>query len=108
MKNQALIHFNLSNTGLNQEIMYELMAYVRVSPSLVSLHLSSNPGVTEDAKAKYKMLLNAKYEKNVDNVILKFQEVAGDKVLHQDLLDENFVYHTLSTHNREQVQARRI
>ena len=44
-KNQNLIHFDLSGTGLTTYVIYEIACAMRKSRSIVGLHLSENPGV---------------------------------------------------------------
>lgn len=48
--NQALQHFNLSNTGISEEVIKSVGISLDKSRGLVSIHLSNNPGITERVK----------------------------------------------------------
>jgi alanine racemase len=37
---------NLNNTGLSEDIIYELLTQAKESKNLVAIHLSNNPGVS--------------------------------------------------------------
>jgi hypothetical protein len=49
-QNTKLIHLNLQNTGLNQQILVDLVRAVKRAKSLLGLHLGMNPGVTEEVR----------------------------------------------------------
>eukprot|EP00347_Sterkiella_histriomuscorum_P014450 403360819 len=48
--NKNLLHLDISNTGMTQPMLWSLGTALRRSRSLVSIHLSGNPGVTEQLK----------------------------------------------------------
>jgi hypothetical protein len=48
--NKTLIHFDLSSTGLNEGMVMHIGTALRRAKSLVSMHLSGNPGVTAQMK----------------------------------------------------------
>lgn len=56
--NQTLTHFDLSNCGLTEDIIYEILTYIKSSPTLVSIHLSNNPGITRDSVNKFASILD--------------------------------------------------
>lgn len=58
MDSHHLTHLNLSNTGLNEEIVHALLPAIKSSTSLVAVHLSSNPGITERSKAEIMEFFN--------------------------------------------------
>lgn len=41
--NQSLIHLDLSSCGLTHQVILNLVAMIRQSPSLVGVHFSGNP-----------------------------------------------------------------
>lgn len=45
-----LLHFDLSNTCLNENIIRGIGISLGKAPCLVSLHLCGNPGVTQQVK----------------------------------------------------------
>ena len=49
-KNTVLLHLDLSNMGIHSEMIKEFGPALRKSKSILSLHLSGNPGVTKDVK----------------------------------------------------------
>jgi hypothetical protein len=49
-RNSNLIHVNLANCGLDSDMLKEFGVALRRAKSLVSLHLSSNPGDTEEVR----------------------------------------------------------
>lgn len=53
------MHLMLVQCGLSFEVLDALMPYIRLSPSLLSVHLSNNPGITGtgDQGAEYRDLL---------------------------------------------------
>ena len=48
--NKNLLHLDLSNTGLNEQMVRTIATALKRSRSIVSLHLTGNPGVTPEAK----------------------------------------------------------
>jgi len=49
--NKSLLHFNLSHTGLSEHHVKAIGASLRRGRSILVLHMTGNPGVTEDVKA---------------------------------------------------------
>lgn len=49
--NKSLLHLNLSHTGLTEHQVREIGTSLRRGRSILVLHLSGNPGVTEDIKS---------------------------------------------------------
>ena len=48
--NKNLLHLDLSNTGLNEQMVRTIATALKRSRSIISLHLTGNPGVTPEAK----------------------------------------------------------
>jgi len=48
---RSLLHLDLSQTGLNQLCIKIIGISLRRARSLLSLHLSENPGITSDLKS---------------------------------------------------------
>jgi hypothetical protein len=59
VRNSALQHLDLTNTGLNAITIYKLCVVVAESPSLQAVHFSGNPGVTPDLRLKVRQLFGA-------------------------------------------------
>ena len=53
----------MSETGLTQEIIFKLIKAIRISTSLIGIHLSGNPGVTPKIEKQIMSKLNATFEK---------------------------------------------
>lgn len=45
--NQNLYHLNLSNTGLNDDLIKKIGVALRKARALVCIHLTGNPGISE-------------------------------------------------------------
>jgi hypothetical protein len=56
----------LSETGLTQEIIFKLIKAIRSSTSLIGIHLSGNPGITQKIEKQIMSKLNATYEKAIN------------------------------------------
>ena len=48
--NRKLIHVDLSYTNLSEAVVYKLIPGIRKSKTLMSIHVSGNPGITEMTK----------------------------------------------------------
>ena len=48
--NTSLLHVNLDNTWLTEKMLWELCTCLRRAPSLISLHVSGNPGLNDEFK----------------------------------------------------------
>ena len=55
-------HLNLSDTGLTENILLLLSKTIKVSNSLLSIHLSGNPGVKDHIMQKLQGKLKATHE----------------------------------------------
>ena len=53
---------NLSDTGLTENILLQLSKIIKVSNSLLSIHLSGNPGVKDHIMQKLQGKLKASHE----------------------------------------------
>ena len=45
---RTLQHMNLSGTGLSAQVIYEMGTILRRSRAILSLHLSGNPGLSQE------------------------------------------------------------
>ena len=45
VRNKSLMHLNLTNTGLNFEMLKKIMQAIKRSRSLEAVHLCNNPGL---------------------------------------------------------------
>jgi hypothetical protein len=59
IQNQSLSHIDLSATGLSESIIFQLIACIKTSPSLVGVHLTNNSGITTESKVRFARLLGA-------------------------------------------------
>ena len=48
--NKNLLHLDLTQTGLNEKILWSFGTGLRRAKSLLSIHLTGNPGVSEGLK----------------------------------------------------------
>jgi|LauGreDrversion4_2_1035121.scaffolds.fasta_scaffold61146_4 hypothetical protein len=48
--NKNLLHFNISHCGLTEQAVRDIGASLRRGKSILSLHLSGNPGITQEVK----------------------------------------------------------
>ena len=58
--NRKLIHVDLSYTNLSEGIIYKLIPAIRKGKTLMSIHLSGNPGATDMVKQYAKVTLKCK------------------------------------------------
>ena len=49
-RNKKLLHFNIDSTQLTEYMLFQLCKCLTRAQSLLSLHASNNPGITEDLK----------------------------------------------------------
>ena len=49
-RNTAVLHVNLDQTQLTEGMLWTIGKALKRSPSLVSMHLSGNPGITTELK----------------------------------------------------------
>lgn len=59
---QNLIHLDLSDTGLTAKMLKRIGQAINSSASLLSIHLSGNPGVTREHTEKLRSTIAATYE----------------------------------------------
>jgi hypothetical protein len=52
--NTKLLHLDLQSTGLNQQILIDIISGVKRAKSLLGLHLGFNPGVCDKLKMFWK------------------------------------------------------
>ena len=58
--NRKLVHIDLTSTNLSEEAILDILTAVKRSKNLQGIHLSGNPGVTENLKEQAKVLLKTK------------------------------------------------
>ena len=58
--NTRLQSVNLSNTGLNAQVLVGLVSSLRHAKSLLCLHLTANPGITDEVEEYYRQRLSVK------------------------------------------------
>ena len=56
-ENKKLIHLDLTATNLSEAAIRHILPAIRKSKSLQGIHLSGNPGVTEDIKNEARQIL---------------------------------------------------
>jgi len=61
--NSNLMHLDLSECGLSADMLLEISRSIKFSMSLIAVHLSGNPGLTQYVKNKIIQRLSASYEK---------------------------------------------
>jgi len=76
--NQNLLHLELSDTGLTKDVITGLIKPIHESTSLISVHLSGNPGLTPDMQQEILCKLNATYEKPL--YLKTFQQTVGENL----------------------------
>ena len=57
---KRLIHLDLTQTNLSEQMILHIMPGIRKSKSLMAVHFSGNPGVTKRLKEEAKSILKAK------------------------------------------------
>ncbi len=62
-QNSKLLHLDLSETGLSEDMIYEIIKALNYSNSIIGLHLSGNPGLSNQLCKKIYSKINATYEK---------------------------------------------
>ena len=76
--NQTLTHFDLSNCGLSELIIYEILTFIKGSPTLASIHLSNNPGIGATSMPKFAGILDCQIDEKKEYNI-HFQEADQKK-----------------------------
>ena len=61
-QNQKLLHLDLSDLGLSEKVLLDLVVSIQKSKSLVGLHLTGNSGLTEAVYQAIVTGLSATYE----------------------------------------------
>ena len=64
--NRSLLHIDLSDTGLTHFMLLRLGNAMNISPSLLAIHLSGNPGITEAQVKRLAAKINATYESPIE------------------------------------------
>ena len=64
--NRSLLHIDLSDTGLTHFMLLRLGNAMNISPSLLAIHLSGNPGITETQVKRLAAKINATYESPIE------------------------------------------
>jgi len=57
------MHLDLSDTGLTEDMILEIIKGVKYSQNLIGLHLSGNPGLSLAVEAKIMSRIDATYER---------------------------------------------
>lgn len=73
--NKNLLHFDLSSTGLSEAMLWYIGTALRRAKSLVSLHLSGNPGVTKNVKDYLYKRVRCREIEDINHV--KFDRLQG-------------------------------
>jgi len=63
---KELMHIDLSNTGLNEKMMLRVVKAIKMSQSLMGVHLSGNEGLTPSLISKAERKLDATHERKRD------------------------------------------
>jgi len=68
--NKKLQHLDLTNTGLSQQVLIDILPGLKRSKSLLAFHLGSNPGIVKTLQKHWRKNLKCKPKeaKNVINV----------------------------------------
>ena len=67
--NTKLVHCDLTCTGLTTHVVYELGRAIRRSVSLLAIHLSGNPGLTDENKVYLHNRIKARPHEDMDRFI---------------------------------------
>ena len=59
-KNRQLLHLDLTQTKLSEKMLWDICCSITKSRTLVSLHVSENPGITDELKKKLQNESDAK------------------------------------------------
>ena len=77
--NKKLIHLDLTSTNLSEEALLAILPEMKKSKNLQGIHLSGNPGVTDNLKDQAKVLLRTKKKDHGQK--LNLQKVLHEKTL---------------------------
>jgi hypothetical protein len=69
--NKNLLHLDISSTGLSEAMLWFIGAALRRAKSLISLHLSGNPGVTPALKEYLHKRVRCKELETVNHIRLE-------------------------------------
>ena len=61
-RNERLFHLDISECGLSADMLKEIAKAVSYAPSLLALHLSGNPGLSQETIEHLVLKLKATYE----------------------------------------------
>lgn len=70
-RNKNLIHLDLSHTQLTEGMLWWLGSTLTRAPSLASLHLSGNPGITSELKRQLQLRIRCKKITTQNKIILE-------------------------------------
>ena len=94
--NRRLVHIDLTSTNLSEDAILSVLTAVKQSKNLQGIHLSGNPGVTDNIKEQAKVLLKTK------------PKVNGQKLNLQNVLHESTLKTLEKTFLRESVKIKQI
>jgi len=83
--NRKLIHLNLNNTGLNEDILNMLIPELKQSVSLMGVHLSNNPGISEEVISNFRNSLTSLTE-NIEHI--NFPNFEEEQVKNNNIIEE--------------------
>ena len=70
-QNKNMHHMDLSGTGLNHKVVYELGQFLRRARAVCSIHLSGNPGASEENR----LYLNQRIHCMANEDMLRFGRI---------------------------------
>ena len=62
--NKKLIHIDMTATNLSESVILKILLGIKKSKNLQGIHLSGNPGVTDNLKEQAKIILKTKPKTN--------------------------------------------
>lgn len=83
--NRKLIHLNLNNTGLTEDILNMLIPELKQSFSLMGVHLSNNPGISEEVISNFRNSLTSLTE-NIEHI--NFPNFEEEQVKNNNIIEE--------------------
>lgn len=67
--NQCLLHLDLSGTGLEAKLLLGIAEALRKAKSLLSVHLSGNPGLTDQVQDTFVQRIRARPNEDVERFV---------------------------------------
>ena len=74
-QNKKMQHLDLSGTGLGKKIIHELGRCLRRAPSICSIHLSGNPGVSDKERRYLSERIHCRKNEDMDRFLRIHQRV---------------------------------